>query len=407
MLNNKNLNNRNTKIHALPAQSTEELSEYKQKIKAHRIKILTLLLAGMGIFIGMLCSAYLYIENKLYTNFDIIEQIKHTDTEAAEYEEFQGNVLKYTKDGAVYSDLSGGIIWNQTYEMESPRVIMCGEYLAIYDQGGSRIFIADASGLQKEINTAVPVQRVSISNNGTAAVLMEDSGASYIHIYDKDGRQLAAGELHIENSGYPLDIALSGDAGKLAVSMLDISKGDVRSTIVFYNYGAVGKSEIDNVVGSYSYPDMVIPSIRFAADNRLLAFGDTKVIIYEGAQKPAVSKEIKLKNNVLSVFLNKDYWGLVYDSASSAKGYRAAVYNMKGKRILEQPFEMDYTEIGFLQNNLLCIRNETKCMIYTIRGNKRFEYTFDHSIYDVISGRGQRDYLFILSGETDRIRLKD
>ena len=39
----------------------------------------------------------------------------------------------------VYSDLSGNVIWNQTYEMETPRITLCEEYLAIYEQGGTRI----------------------------------------------------------------------------------------------------------------------------------------------------------------------------------------------------------------------------------------------------------------------------
>lgn len=400
-------NSKNVQIHALPDQSAEELFELKQKIRIHRIKILILILAGIGVVIGLLCAAYLYYDNKTYTSFELVEQIKRTDTEAAEYEEFRGNVLKYTKDGAAYSTLSGSIIWNQTYEMESPRITMCEDYLAIYDQGGSHIFIMNVSGLQGKISTTVPVQRVSIANEGTVAVLMEDSGASYIHIYDKDGKQLAAGGLHIENSGYPLDIALSGDAQKLAVSMLDISEGNVKSTVVFYNYGTVGQNEIDNIVGSYSYSDMVIPSIRFIASNRLLAFGDTEVIIYEGTQKPAVSQEIKFKDNIRSVYLNNEYFGLVFDNPSSAEGYRTTIYNMRGKLVSEQNFELDYTDIGFLQNNLLCVRNATKCMMFTMRGNKRFEYTFDRNIHDVMSGNGQRDYLFILNGETDRIKLKD
>ncbi len=75
--------------------------------------------------------------------------------------------------------------------------------------------------------------------------------------------------------------------------------------------------------------------------------------------------------------------------------------------MLTQEFDLDYTQIGFLQNGLLCIRNEKSVQLYTMRGSKRFSYTFDRSIYDVISGSGELDYWLILSGETDRIRLKD
>ncbi|KAI4450974.1 hypothetical protein C823_005511 [Eubacterium plexicaudatum ASF492] len=80
---------------------------------------------------------------------------------------------------------------------------------------------------------------------------------------------------------------------------------------------------------------------------------------------------------------------------------------MKGRLILEQKFDLEYTDIGILQNGLLCIRNEKSVQLYTMRGNKRFTYTFDRSIYDIISGSGQLDYWFIMSGETNRIKLKD
>ena len=162
-----------------------------------------------------------------------------------------------------------------------------------------------------------------------------------------------------------------------------------------------------SIVGSYSYKDMVIPGIRFVSNDRLLAFGDTEVIIYEGTQKPAVLEEIKFKDHLMSVYANDKYFGLVFERAASSKGYRTMIYNMRGRLVSEQDFTLDYTTIGFLQNDLICIRNDKKCELYTMRGNKRFEYEFDRNIYDIISGTGQRDYLIILNGETDRIKLTD
>lgn len=396
-----------TTLRALPAQSAEELSGLDQKIRIHRIKILILILMLAGAAIGLLFAVLIYFETKVYTDYEVIEQIERRETSAAEYEEFQGNVLQYTQDGAVYSSISGEVFWNQPYEMESPRIAVCEDYLAIYEQGGNRIYIMNTAGQQGTIQTTIPVQRVSIARQGKVAVLMEDSQTSYIHMYDKDGKQLSGGELHIENSGYPLDLALSRDALKLAVSMLDIHEANVKSTVVFYNYGTVGQNEIDNIVGSYSYNNMIIPSIRFVTNDRLIAFGDEKVLLFEGKQKPAVMKEIKCSKNIRSVYYDEEYFGLVFDDAESAKGYVTKVYNMKGRQVLEQKFDLDYTDIDFLQNGFLCIRNEKSVQLYTMRGSKRFEYTFDRSIYDVISGSGQLDYWLILNGETDRIKLKD
>ena len=172
-------------MHALPKQSAEELEELRQKIRIHRMKLTMIILVVLGVVIGLIGFLYLYFERKQYHDYEVIEQIKRDDAQAAEYQDFQGNVLQYTKDGAVYSDLSGNIIWNQTYEMQTPRIATCQNYLAIYEQGGRKIFIMDTSGSKGTINTSIPIQRVSIASQGTVAVLMENAGTGYIHIYRK------------------------------------------------------------------------------------------------------------------------------------------------------------------------------------------------------------------------------
>ena len=49
-----------TKLRALPEQSSEELSELKQKIRIHRMKILILILVGISIVIGLCFAAFIY-----------------------------------------------------------------------------------------------------------------------------------------------------------------------------------------------------------------------------------------------------------------------------------------------------------------------------------------------------------
>ena len=69
---------------------------------------------------------------------------------------------------------------------------------------------------------------------------------------------------------------------------LDNNDDDIKTTIAFYNFGSVGQNEIDNCVGSYSYPDMVFPEIDFLSNDKMVAFGDGEVILFEGTQKPQV-----------------------------------------------------------------------------------------------------------------------
>ena len=51
---------------------------------------------------------------------------------------------------------------------------------------------------------------------------------------------------------------MAPDAQKLAVDMLDVTKGKTCSTVTFYNFGSVGQNEIVNNVGTYSYKNTMI-----------------------------------------------------------------------------------------------------------------------------------------------------
>ncbi len=247
---------------------------------------------------------------------------------------------------------------------------------------------------------------VRVANQGTTAVLMQKDGISYIQLYDKDGNNLAEGQISIKNSGYPLDIALSNDAIKLAVTMLDINEGNIKSMITFYNFGSVGQNEIDHMVGSCSYSDMVIPQIEFVTNDRMLAFGDSKVYIFEGTQKPTQSKEIDIKNEVKSFFFNKDYLGFIQNKEDEENTRHMEIYDTKGGHIMSKDFVLDYDTIEFLANNEICIRNEKECLIYNTYGVKHFVQTFDSPLIKIISGTSSRYYTFILEDTVEKVKLK-
>lgn len=376
------------------------------KIKKHRRKVFVIIASIILLVLIALIAIYIYFERKTYTSYEVINSIERSDTSASQFETFQGNLLKYTNDGAVYTDLNGNRIWNQTYEMDHPFTDSCNEYLVIYELNGTQIYILNKVSLQSSIQTTMPIQRVSVAKQGTIAVLMESEGISYLQLYDKEGTQLAAGELHVQNSGYPLDIALSEDGQKLAVAMLDINEGSVKTTIAFYNFGAVGQNSIDKIVGSYSYPDMLISRIHYMKDDTMVAFGDSKVVIFSGTQKPAESTSIEITEEVKSIFYDDQYFGLVFDSDSKEQPHRLELYNIKGTKVREVGISIDYNQIELLDNQDICIYNDNQCEIINRKGIRKLLCTFDKSLYKVISTAAQRNYTFILEGETRRVKLK-
>lgn len=382
------------------------VEEMNEKIHRHRRKVVIIILLIIFAIAATAVGIYVYIQNKTYTTFEVIKTIEREDAVGTQFKEFSGNILKYGKDGAVYLSEDGQMIWNQTYEMQAPMVDICEKYVGIAEQKGKEIYIMDTKGQCGKIDTNMPIQRIQIANQGTVAVLMEQEGTGYIQVYDKEGTFLAEGEVHTENSGYPLDIAISNDGCKLALSLLDINEGKVKTTIIFYNFTSVGQNEIDNIVGTYSYADMIVPQIEFLTNDIMAAFGDSKTILFEGTQKPQVKNEISMKQEIRSIFYNEAYMGFVFENENSKNRYKMEVYDLRGTKVLTQNYDMEYTAIEFLENDEICIRNELECMIYSLRGVQKFHYNFDKSIWKVLSDKMGTEYTFLMTGETQKVRLK-
>lgn len=391
------------KFKTVPAM---DMDEYKQKIREHRLKILKRTLVTALIVFVIIAGLFLFLALRHYEDFDVNSTVERSDTAATIFEEFQGNILKYSNDGALYTDTYNERIWNQTYEMAKPTIDMCEDYLAIYDKKGTQIYIMTSQGLVSNIETTMTIEQVSIAAQGTVAVLMGDQSNSYLVVYDKNGKELVNGAIYGEDGGYPIAIALSNDAIKLAVSMLDINDGKVKTTIAFYNFGSVGENEIDRIVSANSFSDMVIPQLDFVSDDRMVAYGDSEIAIFEGTQKPKLAQEIPLTGEAKSIFNNNKYVGVVYSNNDENLTHHVAVYDMHGFTVMEKDFSQEYTEIGFLSNNEVCILNDHSCDIYTVRGIYKFHYDFDEELYKVISGGTGLNYTIILENSTEKVRLK-
>lgn len=383
-----------------------DMKEYNQKIREHHLQVFKRWIIFFASFFLVGAGFWLFMSFRQYTDYDVRSTVERTDAKATKFVEFQGNILKYSNDGAVYTDTNNELIWNQTYEMSAPQIDICEGYMSIYDKKGTKIYIFTSSKLQGSIETTMPIEQVCVASQGTVAVLMRKDDTAYLELYDKEGKILAGGEIHGKKGGYPIAIALSHDAIKLGVSMLDISEGKVSSTVAFYNYGSVGQNEIDNCVGVTTYEDVVIPELEFVSDNRMVAFGDSKILVFEGTQKPVQTAEIVLEKQAQSIFHNNDYIGLVYSNEDEALTHHLAIYKTNGDFVREKDFAMEYDSIQFMSNNEICILTDITCDLYTLRGVYKFHYEFEEGICQVIPGGTDLNYTFVLSNATERIRLK-
>lgn len=379
--------------------------QLERKIRSHRLRILKVILAFVILILIVAASFYYVYETTTYTQYQVLESRERWDSAGTRFATFGEYILKYSNDGVVCTDEQNQVIWNQAYEMQMPMLDICESYVAVADQKGKKIYIMDQEGPCGEIDTNRAIAQLCVANQGVVAVLMEDKGTGYIELYDREGNYLAEGQLHTQKAGYPLSIALSNDGRKMAVSMLDVNEGKVKSTVAFYNFGSVGQNEIDNIVSSYPYSDVVIPRITFLSNDVAVAVGDTRLVFYEGSQKPQSVAEVELEREIRSVFYDENHVGIVFRNEGEGETYCVELYDTKGNKIRTFDFSMDYDTIEFLENDEICILNQMECAIYSLRGKVRFHANFEEDIYQVLHEKGHR-YIFLKQGVTEKIVLK-
>ena len=110
------------------------VTEMNAKISRHRKKILFFTALAVITLLIILAGYYLYIQTRVYTSYDVLDTIKREDSPGTQFTDFDGNILKYGKDGAACIDLNNRVIWNQAYEMQEPMTDICGGYAAIADE---------------------------------------------------------------------------------------------------------------------------------------------------------------------------------------------------------------------------------------------------------------------------------
>jgi len=381
----------------------EELNE---KIKAHRRKIFKRVIEILLVIVVVVIGVELIYALRSFDSYEVTNSIERNSSDVSQYAKFSNYLLEYSNDGVSCIGNDNEVVWNQSFEMVSPQVEITEKFLLVYDAGGTQLYILTESGLQEEIQTSSPIQTACIANQGTVAVLMKENDESQVKLFDKKGKELANGKFYGEQGGFPIDIALSRDATKLAVDMVDISSGKVCTTITFYNFGSVGQSKIDNNVGTYTFENILVPEIDYVSDSRMIGIGTGKLLVFEGSQKPELKREIVIEEEIRSCFHNDKYVGIVYDNTEVENSWHIRVMDLRGKTIMENDVSFAYDRIEFLSNKEVCVTSATECEIFTTHSIKKFSYSFDEEIFQVLAGDGGKNYTFIFEDTIEEVRLK-
>ena len=384
-----------------PDTVIESEKSREDKSRNLKIKVITII----GIVCALLLAIYLFCVYRTYNNYKVRKTIKIETGTNSQYQAFGEFVVKYSNDGISYIN-GTETIWNEAYEMKSPIVDVCGDYLAIADKNSNTIYIFNKKGKVGEVNTSYPIIKIEVAQQGVVAALLEEASANYIELYDKEGNLIVSHKSLLSENGFPLSFSISNDGEKMMTSYLSIKEGSSENQVIFYNLSNVGKDEVDRVVGTFNqYGETIVPAVYFVSNEDAIAIGDNVLTIYKMKEKPTIRKEIKFDKEIQKVFYNEKYVGLIFENSKGDTPYKMEVYSLSGEKIMSKEIEMNLDHVKFAGKNVL-MYDDVTCELISLKGVVKFKHVFTKQLDAIVPMESTNTFLLMTKNKIEEISLR-
>ena len=384
-----------------PDTVIESEKSREDKSRNLKIKVITII----GIVCALLLAIYLFCVYRTYNNYKVRKTIKIETGTNSQYQAFGEFVVKYSNDGISYIN-GTETIWNEAYEMKSPIVDVCGDYLAIADKNSNTIYIFNKKGKVGEVNTSYPIIKIEVAQQGVVAALLEEASANYIELYDKEGNLIVSHKSLLSENGFPLSFSISNDGEKMMTSYLSIKEGSTENQVIFYNFSNVGKDEVDRVVGTFNqYGETIVPAVYFVSNEDAIAIGDNVLTIYKMKEKPTIRKEIKFDKEIQKVFYNEKYVGLIFENSKGDTPYKMGVYSLSGEKIMSKEIEMNLDHVKFAGKNVL-MYDDVTCELISLKGVVKFKHVFTKQLDAIVPMESTNTFLLMTKNKIEEISLR-
>lgn len=382
-------------------EENDILDELEEKIRQHKKRYIKKVSIVIVTIVLALVGGVTYVMNQTYTDTRILNTYSDGAEDGAQYVEFAGGILKYTRDGAVFLNDKGKEKWNAAYQIQTPIASVKKNAATIADKGGNDISVFGKNGLKGEIHTNLPIEKTAVSSQGIVSAILKDGNTFRIVCYDAAGNILVEHKTSPSVTGYPMDIDISDNGYMLLVSYLMVEDGVLTGRVAYYNFGDAGKNKEDYIVTQEVYSDSVIPTVFFMDDQTSVVASDREIVIYKGKDIPKKLTAIKMNNGMKSVFYNEKMIGVV----SNEKGGNVLhLFDKKGQSVLNREFEGEYKNAK-ISGNLVILNSGKQCTVFSKGGTQRFVGEFDSDILEIKPLMGLNKYLVINTNGFEEIRF--
>lgn len=365
-----------------------------RRAKVRRILVLIVLI------ILAVCGTYLLLKNQSYGHARTAAEYSSDISDTSNYAQFANGIVRYNRDGVAFLNNKNEEQWIQPTQLQNPVITVKEESFAVADNGGNNILVFSEEGLRGEIETTLPIEKISISDQGIVSVLMRNGSTPSIITYDAAGNILAEIQITQGTMGYPTAMEMSDDGNTLAVSYLYLDGVNIKSRVIYYNFGEAGQENADNIVSSEEYDNTVMADIFFMGGGRSVAVGDNSFVIYRGTDTPQPEKTIVIDQEIQSVFHSDQYIGFILLNQEKS-GYEVRLYNRIGEQLISREIPGNYSNVKMDGDEIIMFEG-SRCCIVTATGIIKYDGNLDVDALEIFRAFGVNRY-YVMS--VDELRV--
>lgn len=388
------------KTHLKILTPPDDLSEIMKKVhKFRRAKVRRILVLIVLIILAV-CGTYLLLKNQSYGHARTAAEYSSDISDTSNYAQFANGIVRYNRDGVAFLNNKNEGQWIQPTQLQNPVITVKEESFAVADNGGNNILVFSEEGLRGEIETTLPIEKISISDQGIVSVLMRNGSTPSIITYDAAGNILAEIQITQGTMGYPTAMEMSDDGNTLAVSYLYLDGVNIKSRVIYYNFGEAGQENADNIVSSEEYDNTVMADIFFMGGGRSVAVGDNSFVIYRGTDTPQPEKTIVIDQEIQSVFHSDQYIGFILLNQEKS-GYEVRLYNRIGEQLISREIPGNYSNVKMDGDEIIMFEG-SRCCIVTATGIIKYDGNLDVDALEIFRAFGVNRY-YVMS--VDELRV--
>ncbi len=372
-----------------------DLRAVKKKMRQHRLSVAGRWFTVIVLAAMIIGGTYLLIKNQSYTDVNIAASYERSTSDSNSYAVFANGIVRYSRDGVVFLNKKNEEIWIQPCQIQNPIIDVNNEAFVVADNGGNAILVFTEEGLKGEIETTLPIEKVTVSNQGIVSAVLKNESTPQIVSYDATGNILVEHQVNLNNTGYPVAIDMSQDGTLLAVAYLSTKDGVLKSRVAYYNFGETGQKHTDNQVSMEEFNKSIIPDVFFMDASTSVAVGDGAFAIYEGAEIPKQKKVVQLNQEIRSEFHTDKYIGFILVNQDKS-GYEVRLYDKSGKQIMNRAITGEYSHVKMVGDEIIMFDGTKGCII-SKEGVQRFRGDWQTEALEVIPTAGINRYLIVSS----------